>query len=189
MCCQRYGSLFGQEGRYWLDWPDCPVLFDGPLALSAGNALAEVSDDHSGTNTQVAGVDEGDLVETDGEYLYVLSDDELVIIDALPANALQVASRVQIDGQPFAEYLNGDRLTVLLRNDADWPWPGENSALLAGGMLAVAADMAYSMESWQPKVTVTVLDLSDPAAPSVVQETDVDGWYEDSRRSAARSTS
>ena len=34
---------------------------------------------YSGTNVQVAGVDEGDIVKTDGTYIYVLRDVELII--------------------------------------------------------------------------------------------------------------
>src|SRR5262249_52105564 len=37
---------------------------------------------HSTTNVQVPGVGEGDIVETDGSSLYILSRGELVIVDA-----------------------------------------------------------------------------------------------------------
>ena len=36
----------------------------------------------SGTNVQVSGVDEGDIVKTDGTYIYVLRDVELIIMKA-----------------------------------------------------------------------------------------------------------
>ena len=40
--------------------------------------------DYSKTNVQVEGIDEGDIVKTDGEYIYVLkrNSDALVILDA-----------------------------------------------------------------------------------------------------------
>ncbi|UCC28619.1 MAG: beta-propeller domain-containing protein, partial [Candidatus Bathyarchaeota archaeon] len=41
-------------------------------------------DDFSTTNIQVAGVDEADIVKTDGEYLYVLTGGSLLIIKAYP---------------------------------------------------------------------------------------------------------
>lgn len=44
------------------------------------------SSDYSRTNVQVEGVDEGDIVKTDGRYIYVLRDNELVILEALGGN-------------------------------------------------------------------------------------------------------
>ena len=54
------------------------------------------SGDYSGTNVQVEGIDEGDIVKTDGEYIYVLkqSTDELVILAADGAET-RVLSRKQ----------------------------------------------------------------------------------------------
>jgi uncharacterized secreted protein with C-terminal beta-propeller domain len=46
----------------------------------------------SGTNNQVAGVDEGDIVETDGSFLYILSGTTLKIVDARQPDALAIAS-------------------------------------------------------------------------------------------------
>ena len=48
---------------------------------------------HSQTNTQVAGVDEGDIIENDGRHLYILSRDELVIVDAQDADTPVVVWR------------------------------------------------------------------------------------------------
>ena len=35
---------------------------------------------YSGTNVQVAGVDEGDIVKTDGTYIYILRGSELIVM-------------------------------------------------------------------------------------------------------------
>ena len=75
--------------------------------------LPAASRSHSETNVQVAGVDEGDIVEFDSDYVYMLTDEELVIVDAWPAEELSVASRVDIEGRPLVEFLHGDRLTVI----------------------------------------------------------------------------
>ena len=40
--------------------------------------------DHSGTNVQVEGVDEGDIIKTDGKYIYIAGDRQLTIINADP---------------------------------------------------------------------------------------------------------
>ncbi|MBQ9861422.1 MAG: beta-propeller domain-containing protein, partial [Clostridia bacterium] len=53
-----------------------------PTAATQATALKGTSsDEHSETNLQVAGVDEADIVKTDGRYLYVLSGERVVIVD------------------------------------------------------------------------------------------------------------
>ena len=42
---------------------------------------SESNSDYSQTNVQVAGVDEADIVKTDGRYIYFLANDELIIAD------------------------------------------------------------------------------------------------------------
>lgn len=37
---------------------------------------------YSGTNVQVEGVDEGDIVKTDGKYIYILRGSEMVVMQA-----------------------------------------------------------------------------------------------------------
>ena len=37
---------------------------------------------YSGTNVQVEGVDEGDIVKTDGKYIYILRDSEMIVMQA-----------------------------------------------------------------------------------------------------------
>ena len=41
---------------------------------------------YSGTNVQVAGVDEGDIVKTDGTYIYILRGSELILLDEPTSN-------------------------------------------------------------------------------------------------------
>ena len=45
------------------------------------------SSDYSRTNVQVEGIDEGDIVKTDGRFIYVLRDNELIILEALGGTA------------------------------------------------------------------------------------------------------
>ncbi len=46
-------------------------------------SVSNAAGDYSGTNVQVTGIDEGDIVKTDGKYIYVLKNNrELVILSA-----------------------------------------------------------------------------------------------------------
>ncbi len=53
-----------------------------PLPDTATNAAPDgTGNNHSETNVQVEGVDEGDILKTDGRYLYRLSGSRLIILD------------------------------------------------------------------------------------------------------------
>jgi inhibitor of cysteine peptidase len=169
----RYAGLFGRPGPMSLvDYRHVLRPTDPLLVRDDMPAVVAVDASYSETNVQVVGVDEGDLVETDGDYLYILSGQELVIVDARDPQALQVASRLELDDRPFAMYLAGDRLTLLSRKD----------------MWFIGADLDSWMNpelGWfvpcNMDMTLTVLDLSDRQSPTIVQQTSVDGNFVDSR--------
>ena len=141
----------------------------GSFTEAAYSSDAQISTpDHSDTNTQEQGVDEADLVETDGQYLYSIIGGKLVIISALPAEATQVVSTTAIDGSVSGIYLDGDRLVVLSQVDkirssddaANWHW---------------------TYRWYQQQTKVTVFDVSDRQNPTVVEESLLDGWSSSSR--------
>jgi uncharacterized secreted protein with C-terminal beta-propeller domain len=165
----RYDGLFGQPGGWW--WRCGGGMLDivCPLAAVDGGG-----NNHSETNTQVAGVDEADIIENDGDYLYLLSqtENEVVIIDAWPAGEMSVASRVAIDGYPFAEFLRGDQLAVL--SHVYRPF----DPIIAGGP---AMPTIWPPHQFDPQTQVTLIDVSDRSAPRVTGETRFDGSFTDAR--------
>jgi len=76
---------------------------------------AKSADSFSSTNIQVEGVDEGDILKSDGKHLYVASGGLVHIIDAYPAGSSKILSSIKCDGYPQEIYLKGDRLLVLSR--------------------------------------------------------------------------
>ena len=54
--------------------------------------------EYSETNVQVEGVDEGDIVKTDGEYIYVLRENELIIFKADGETTTQVSAIKVVSG-------------------------------------------------------------------------------------------
>ncbi|WP_437506236.1 beta-propeller domain-containing protein [Sorangium sp. So ce1099] len=67
---------------------------------------------HSDTNTQVAGVDEADIVKTDGNNLYILHDQSFYTLAAWPASSLSVGSSLAIEGQPLEMFVADDKVVV-----------------------------------------------------------------------------
>jgi hypothetical protein len=166
----RYESDFGQprecsyrigEDYYPVGWPGDVIYRSDNLAMqsSASNAPSDVT--ASGTNNQVAGVDEADQVKSDGEYIYLLSGNELVIVRSWPVVDFNVVSRTALPGTPLVQFLNGDRLTVISS---------------AHGQDTVHGTDGDAFRWWN-RVGVTVLDISDRAHPQIIGETLLDGNF------------
>ena len=160
----NYDGLFGQPA--W--WYRGPIYYldGGPVAM-ASDSLKTV--DHSETNVQVTGVDEGDMIENDGQHLFVLNGNQLVILQAYPAGQMKELSRLQFEGYASAEYLDGTRLTVISQ---EYSYNGGG-----GGFFGAAIRFA-------PTATTTVVstfDVSNPSKPVLDKQTRVDGYYVDSR--------
>ena len=58
-----------------------------PSAVADGG---DSSRDFSDTNIQVQGVDEADIIKTDGNYIYTLAQGNLVIVKAYPADEAEI---------------------------------------------------------------------------------------------------
>jgi uncharacterized secreted protein with C-terminal beta-propeller domain len=72
--------------------------------------------EHSATNIQVAGVDEADIVKTDGEYIYLVSGTNVFILKAYPAEEAEILSKITLnDTNPVEIFVSqgSDRLAVL----------------------------------------------------------------------------
>jgi uncharacterized secreted protein with C-terminal beta-propeller domain len=82
-----------------------------------GTPVPEVTPDSkpsfSTTNIQVAGVDEEDVVKTDGEYIYLARESLIFIVRAYPAEKALLLSTVRAAGPVRGLYVNGDRLIVV----------------------------------------------------------------------------
>jgi len=73
---------------------------------------AEAPPDYSPTNVQVEGVDEADVVKTDGRFLYVLTGQKVAIVRAHPPAQARLVSELACEGWPLEAFVSGDRLVV-----------------------------------------------------------------------------
>jgi Beta propeller domain/Bacterial Ig domain len=158
---ERYAYSFGVTQYHYQYYPYPHALyalhaFDGDGIFTSTNAMVAGINNrsHSETNTQVAGVDEADIVETDGRYLYTFSHGKLVIADLADLEHPTLVSFTTLTDHFTEMYLQGDRITLIDRGSYD-----------DGKLTAV----------------VMVLDVSDRAAPRIVERTEIDGQIVDSR--------
>jgi inhibitor of cysteine peptidase len=138
----------------------------------------------STTNVQVTGVDEGDIVKTDGKYIYVLHANELIIFKADGAGTRKL-STVTVCGAPDNAkepdryenesatelYVSGDTVAVISTYYAAIPYP--------------IAEGDYSEKIMAPQenniTKLRVYNVSDRSAPVLVSELGQDGYMTASR--------
>jgi hypothetical protein len=75
-----------------------------------GGAPGTEAPNYSGTNTQEVGVDEGDIVETDGNHVFIASQDGVRIIDVAAA---KVVYKLDVPDGSHQLLLDGTRLLVV----------------------------------------------------------------------------
>lgn len=147
-----------------------------PMAKSAIADAETGSADYSTTNIQVEGVDEADIVKTDGKYIYSLSSGKLVITDAYPIEGSKIVSETGFEGLwPEEMFVSGDKL--LLFGSAYITYDKEET-----GKQGVAAEkMMYPYYYGGSKTVARLYDISDRASPKLEKELDLEGSYLTSR--------
>ncbi len=134
---------------------------DGDAMAAADAPVAGV--DYSGTNVQEVGVDEPDMVKTDGRTLYVASAGRLRILDVASGAPREIATLDLDDAWDAQLLLDGDRLLITTSGH--------------GGVIPLdaAADAILPPGGWSDTSVVTMVDVSDPAAPRVTERLTLDG--------------
>ena len=132
-------------------------------------------DSFSGTNVQEQGVDEPDVVKTDGKRVFVLTGARLRAYD-VTADAPKLLGSLTIDGSPQDLLLRGDRVLVL------------GSAASGGGDVPVTGGPAVDVVSRSllpypvpSQAQLTEVNVKDPAAMTVSRTLTVDGQYVSAR--------
>jgi len=90
-----------------------PFSTSFPALMSLKKTMNEASADYSGTNIQVEGVDEADVVKCDGKYIYIASSGRILIIRVYPPEDLTVLAEMKTNGTASEIFINGDRLVVI----------------------------------------------------------------------------
>lgn len=154
---------------------------------SRGGVLVAAADSTNGsptsvseTNNQVAGVDEADLVKTDGQYLYLAQGNELRIVSAWPADQTHIASRLALAGTAKKLFVAGDRALVYVSiprstqtEDARW-YTGAVSDCTYGYDCDFTGDGTAT--------DLVLLDIADRAAPKVLRRLNLTGSLIAARR-------
>jgi Beta propeller domain len=153
--------------------PATPVREDAAAGVPSAGAVpalpapasSQPGVDHSPTNVQEAGIDEPDIVKTDGSRIFALDGQKLHAVDA-KSNPPRLVGSLSMNGGGDALLLHGDRLLVTTTSHE-------------GGV--EARDASYV--PLRPKTVLSEVDVSNPAAMRIVRTLRIDGGYVDARLS------
>jgi uncharacterized secreted protein with C-terminal beta-propeller domain len=142
-----------------------PVTLGGPVGTAAPgkDAAPQQGVDYSGTNVQEQGVDEPDIVKTNGTILFAVANGKLNAVDVSKTKP-RLVDTLKLDPRWTHELLlHGDRLLVISRG---------------GFWIMPLPAMAARMMPYQPTTTKLIeVDVSNPSALRVVRTLTLDGAY------------
>jgi uncharacterized secreted protein with C-terminal beta-propeller domain len=172
-------DLVGPWGFEHGYWGGGPLFVDGDAVMEAtaageaadgaddsGAATAPRQDvDYSATNVQELGVDEPDIVKTDGERIIATSGNVLFVID-VTGDEPRIAGKTTIEsGWASDLFLFGDKVIVMAQ--------GDTYATPQIDALAPVDDAYFAPPT--PITTLIELDISDIEDPSVEHTMYIDG--------------
>lgn len=167
-------------------------------SVAGGDSIKEEIADkqtlpYSQTNTQVEGVDEGDVIKVDGRYIYYLKNASVIIVDAEKPDKMNIVSKIYL-GQDIDSkysimnynneiYFYDNKLISVTNISKPLELPEEYTSTAEG-------EADYKVDSYndcccgyitESKTVVQVFDLADKSAPKKIYSYQISGDYVSSR--------
>jgi inhibitor of cysteine peptidase len=150
-----------------LQGPSGNSFFRTPGGITPFQAMMEDSNsgasgvDYSGTNVQVEGVDEADIVKSDGVFLYIVSDNRIYIVRAFPYEQSELVSIIEMKQTVTGIFINDGKLVIFE----------------TGG----AVFRLYESYARSSSTRISVYDITNPVEPILECDLTVDGFYYSAR--------
>lgn len=134
--------------------------------------------DFSTTNVQVQGVDEADVVKTDGKYIYQVNKHRIVIAEAIPAKEMKIISILPFNHKQFTplEIYVDEKHLVVIGSSYNKFINGQEIQSGSTSKMMIMPDRGYS------SVKAIVYDIQSKAAIKKIREVEVEGNYITSRK-------
>jgi uncharacterized secreted protein with C-terminal beta-propeller domain len=164
---QYAGCLYTGPGIYIMPPGPGPVVAQQDSTTS-GSGSADVT--HSETNVQEKGVDEGDLVKTDGLFIYLARGSHFFILKANPAADMAIVSQIDLK-EPISELHSsgtGSLVSVI--------------TISYGSPFMTTASTMPVLTRTSPVTRLYTYDVTNAAAPVRTASVDFPGHLRGSRR-------
>ncbi len=150
-------------------WRGLGGLFGLPAAAPDTAGESTNGEDNSGgsystTNTQEEGVDESDMMKSNGTHLFIARGQTVRVVKATPPEELAEVGQIDVGVQIESFYLVDAKLLVLgQKYDAGAYGPGGPELMIWPPFYAKSS------------VVVAEVDVANPAKPKITRQTELDG--------------
>lgn len=177
--CQQLAERFSNHPEIypttrWID--DVQIVESPPTGSASETKYQGASANYSRTNIQVTGVDEADIVKTDGKYVYILAAGSYSV--EIISNEKDLSSNSSVSeiimpsasGVPTGMFVNGDKLVIFTDNYRYYDFP----------VSSVYAIPPYWQRS-RANTQILVYDITDRSNPKLSRNLVFDGSYKSAR--------
>ena len=140
------------------------------LAEAPGNSKPDASEssDYSETNTQVKGVDEADIIKTDGQFIYYVRNNKIDIVKVDADGTFEYMSAFEMPKIPYGESLNFSEIFL-----------DKDKITAIGKYYGSGGPDNYKYSGF---TTAIVINIEDKKSPSLERIIEVEGDYLTSRK-------
>ncbi len=168
-------KAYFEQAKKKLSWMNQSGMVEQESAESAvkseSSDTANSTADHSTTNNQVEGIDEADLVKTDGDYIYsTLGNSKVVITDIRDPKKMKKAAEINMEEgfYPSQLFLHEQTLIVLGAKYEPYPYDEKADARILPMMNGMTMLRFYSVEN--------------PEKPKLIREVGAEGYLNGARK-------
>ncbi len=132
---------------------------DVPTLSPQISSKEEITLDYSKTNVQIENIDEADVIKTDGEYVYSISDNKVLITEVIDKENPKVLSKIDSASStyPMDILMNNNKLIIISTSVSSWGY--------------------YS----NSRTVIDVYDISNRSNPIKVKGLELNSGYNTSR--------
>lgn len=131
---------------------------------SSSSNESSISKDYSTTNIQVENVDEADITKTDGDYIYSISDSNIIITDVMNSQEIKIASTIKLSDGSIPEDL------ILYKNELVVISENSNSN-----------SNSYYRNNYKNNTIVRIYDITTKTNPTLIKSYELYEPYYTSR--------
>lgn len=166
---------------YYDDFVGMPEAGGDNSADGDSGGRSDAPSEFTDTNVQEAGVDEPDIIKTDGTHIYALADNALHIVESWPPEDTARVGRLDFPSSVNVQsmFMQGDTIAVFGSIwgyydywDRGMPgvdeWWGEDAEPDSG---------VDPNEPYFSGTRITLVDISDRSNPTILRQLDIEGSY------------
>lgn len=159
-------------------------IVESSTTYNSATSAKKTTDSYGMTNTQVNGIDEGDIVKNDGKYIYTVANNRIYIVDTEKMEQTAVITDfVNEEEFPKTEtnideiYVKGNIMTVIATEEERYA----STTYVYNNQIEYKSYFCRPIDTSNSKTYITFYDISDRQNPKKQSQHNQSGSYFDSR--------